>query len=658
MGSSYPYPAALNCEWATSRPARDAFYAQVEQIRLGLDASVPLCVQQWDSLIAVNYAARAAGIKRFNTIADAKELCPTVRLVHVATYANGSAEPAYHDNPSMKDHKVSLDVYRKASTKIMRILSEQGGSSGTFQRASIDEAYLDITDQVNSEILSHDWPAGPRSGHGAESGTAEPLVRWEDDPDTMQAVATAAETRGWADLQLFVGAQVCKRIRRRLFDELGYTCSAGIAHNKMLAKLVSATHKPNKQTVLRSEFVLEYMKTTPVSKIRGLGGKFGNEVVDAFQVTMASDLWEFTEDQLVIKLGEENGTWLYKACRGESDSKVQEVGDANSMGAGKSFRPALRTSSDLRRWIEVLSAEVFSRTLDEFEFSKRWPKTLVLHYRNPTHPASKSKSCAFPPRVYTISPDIVVAKALWLIEHEPNTLPCTRLGLTASKFEPLEDTGAALAKWLKAGAGTKSGDPATFPPPESPSKSGLPTLADPSLSLDHLASTEDLLAEPAETQTHTETPAEIEELARAETSSQTREQMQVDADDRTGFCIACDQCGHLVPADDLSQQEHSDFHVAQALSVPERIVVGRPLGNARGGETASSTTPKRPAARGGGAGSGGKRAKTGRGASKTTGHDPRSGGGGGGGGSSGGGSGGNSGGGAAGHATLMSFWKQ
>nr|KAJ3419167.1 DNA-directed DNA polymerase eta rad30 [Polyrhizophydium stewartii] len=297
----------------------DAFYAQVEQIRLGLDASVPLCVQQWDSLIAVNYAARAAGIKRFNTIADAKELCPTVRLVHgaflaadelghsaealeppagacasargpaplqgargthsrgsglyaVATYANGSAEPAYHDNPSMKDHKVSLDVYRfalvrrvclavgvnrvlitaapscrKASTKIMRILSEQGGSSGTFQRASIDEAYLDITDQVNSEILSHDWPAGPRSGHGAESGTAEPLVRWEDDPDTMQAVATAAETRGWADLQLFVGAQVCKRIRRRLFDELGYTCSAGIAHNKMLAKLVSATHKPNKQ---------------------------------------------------------------------------------------------------------------------------------------------------------------------------------------------------------------------------------------------------------------------------------------------------------------------------------------------------------------------------------------------------------------------------
>jgi nucleotidyltransferase/DNA polymerase involved in DNA repair len=42
----------------------DCFYAQVEQRRLGIPASEPVAVQQWGSLLAVNYVARKFGIKR------------------------------------------------------------------------------------------------------------------------------------------------------------------------------------------------------------------------------------------------------------------------------------------------------------------------------------------------------------------------------------------------------------------------------------------------------------------------------------------------------------------------------------------------------------------------------------------------------------------
>ncbi|KAJ2451939.1 N-acetyltransferase eso1 [Coemansia sp. RSA 2424] len=42
----------------------DCFYCQVEQLRLGIGPDVPLAVQQWQGLIAVNYAARARGVKR------------------------------------------------------------------------------------------------------------------------------------------------------------------------------------------------------------------------------------------------------------------------------------------------------------------------------------------------------------------------------------------------------------------------------------------------------------------------------------------------------------------------------------------------------------------------------------------------------------------
>ena len=34
------------------------------------------------------------------------------------------------------------------------------------------------------------------------------------------------------------------------FVSAGYTCSAGIACNKLMAKIASAMHKPNQQTVI------------------------------------------------------------------------------------------------------------------------------------------------------------------------------------------------------------------------------------------------------------------------------------------------------------------------------------------------------------------------------------------------------------------------
>ena len=63
----------------------DCFYCQVEQKRLGIPREVPCAVQQWAGLIAVNYAARAAGITRHMRVQEAMLKCPNLRLVHVQT---------------------------------------------------------------------------------------------------------------------------------------------------------------------------------------------------------------------------------------------------------------------------------------------------------------------------------------------------------------------------------------------------------------------------------------------------------------------------------------------------------------------------------------------------------------------------------------------
>ena len=58
----------------------DCFYAQVEHNRLGISRDEPLAVVQWEGLIAVNYAARAAGITRHDRATTALQKCPQIRL--------------------------------------------------------------------------------------------------------------------------------------------------------------------------------------------------------------------------------------------------------------------------------------------------------------------------------------------------------------------------------------------------------------------------------------------------------------------------------------------------------------------------------------------------------------------------------------------------
>lgn len=131
----------------------DAAYAQFEASRLGLDATVvPIAVQQWQGLIAVNYPARDAGVSRFESIPEALKKCPDLHLVHVATYAHGINRAEYHENPQPETHKVSLDPYRRESTKILTIFKKTC-PLGAVEKASIDESYFDLTIEVRKLMI-------------------------------------------------------------------------------------------------------------------------------------------------------------------------------------------------------------------------------------------------------------------------------------------------------------------------------------------------------------------------------------------------------------------------------------------------------------------------------------------------------------------------
>lgn len=66
-------------------------------------------------------------------------------------------------------------------------------------------------------------------------------------------------------------------------------------------------HKPNQQTILPHTSVADLYKTLPISKIRGLGAKFGVYVMDELNVKFMTDLYKFNEKELQQKFDTKTG---------------------------------------------------------------------------------------------------------------------------------------------------------------------------------------------------------------------------------------------------------------------------------------------------------------------------------------------------------------
>ncbi|KAJ1887757.1 N-acetyltransferase eso1, partial [Kickxella alabastrina] len=355
---------------------RAIIHIDLEQLRLGISDDVPLAVQQWHGIIAVNYAARAYGVSRSDSAKEARLKCPDIRLVHVAAFTGGSGAPTYHANPQQSTHKVSLDAYRRASRRIMEVVRRH---CPDMRKASVDEAYLDASNVVKDHVL-RDYDRGMLQWDAERPNT--PVVRWtakayeaeaegkgkgrgphEGEASLgVQVGEPAEESRGWADLQLRYAAAFALSVRQAVHRDLGFRSSAGIAHTRALAKIGSALHKPSQQTILRHSQVAAFLADFPIVRIPSLGGKLGGLLESAFDARTAGDLLQYSLVQLEAKLGRAQAAHAYALCRGIDDSAVMRGseggGEAAAGGEGaqtltsaKTFlRQPVRLLRDLDRW--------------------------------------------------------------------------------------------------------------------------------------------------------------------------------------------------------------------------------------------------------------------------------------------------------------------
>ncbi|KAL2758343.1 hypothetical protein ACRALDRAFT_2098507 [Sodiomyces alcalophilus JCM 7366] len=418
----------------------DAFYAQCEMVRLNIPENQPLAVQQWQSLIAVNYPAREFGVSRHCTVADAKKLCPYLVTQHVATWREGDDKWAYRKDAAanIASDKVSLDPYRLQSRKILQLIKESLPSHlQRVEKASIDEVFCDLSAQVHSILLERfpELTRPPPHGDLAERLPRPPVVALDWMADALVDLDEDAESQDpdWDDVAILIGSEIIRAVRTRIREKLRYTCSAGIANNKLLSKLGSAHKKPNQQTVIRSRAIQHFLSDLKITKIRNFGGKLGDNVTSAFGVETVRELLPTTLDQMKSKLGDETGTWVYSTIRGVDHSEVSSRTQIKSMLSAKSFRPAIRTVEQATPWLRIFAADISAR-LDE-EDSRRRPKTMNLHHRHGGQ--TKSRQAAIP-QGKALDAQLLFDLARTLLNQilsEGNVWPCMNLSLSVGSFE-------------------------------------------------------------------------------------------------------------------------------------------------------------------------------------------------------------------------------
>lgn len=376
----------------------NAFFAQCEQIRLGRSITDPVVCAQWNSLIAVSYAARKFGIGRMDTIKSAKEKCPNLVVGHAAVFKKGETHWQYLDGPPNQAlHKVSLDPYRRELRKIMKILARE---CDLVEKASVDECYLDLGRLVYGKLMEN-FPAL----HDLES---EILLRvpselpvslqWQGEiiqteqenpegdgeavkvPNTEENITLFDITkqkkdpsiRDWDDVCMLVGSQILRKIRQDVYDELKYTTSGGLASTKTVAKLAGGYVKPDYQTIIRPRLMFRFFESFQLTDFTMMGGKAGEIITEKLAVPLDVNSISFIREnytlaqiktELPVDLPSEK---IFELVRGIHHQEFKPRTAVKSMMSRKNFlgKHPVDTMADAYDWVRVFVGDLYGRLVE------------------------------------------------------------------------------------------------------------------------------------------------------------------------------------------------------------------------------------------------------------------------------------------------------
>lgn len=331
----------------------DAFYASVEQRDEPSLRGKPVAVGGSSGrgvVAAASYEARVFGVRSAMPSARAAKLCPDLIF-----------------------RKPRFEVYKEVSRQIRAIFLDY---TPHVEPLSLDEAYLDVTDDVR----------------GIGSAT-----------------------------------RIAELIRKRIRADTGLTASAGVSYNKFLAKIASDQNKPDGLCVIRPGAGATFVAGLPVRRFHGIGPR-GAEKMATLGIETGGDL----RNKSLAFLRENFGSladYLYRAARAIDLRQVKADRPRKSVGGERTFERDISSGSALRETLETIIEIVWER----IERSGASGRTVTLKMKfNDFTPLTRARSLARPVAGKAEFADM--AREL-LDSQLPLAKPIRLMGLTLSALE-------------------------------------------------------------------------------------------------------------------------------------------------------------------------------------------------------------------------------
>mmetsp|Transcript_5743 Transcript_5743/g.15848 ORF Transcript_5743/g.15848 Transcript_5743/m.15848 type:complete len:665 (-) Transcript_5743:38-2032(-) len=247
-----------------------------------LEKAGPLVLWQFNDVICISPEAKAAGVRKHMRPTEAFALVEGIGGHMVHAYCRKWPGP-----------RVWYGAYNQASRRVFSWLQAQLSAKlhgkFTLERASIDEAYIDVT----------------------------------------------AHTGG--DIEL--GGSIAKELMLELERETGIRASVGVARNRLLAKLASIAAKPPADGLFvvsaaegdGSRSAQDLLARTPAPKLPGLGGRADD--LARLGLSTAADLQRLPAEAWRAQLGfgAEAAARLARFSRGHDDDPVRAADPKKSL---------------------------------------------------------------------------------------------------------------------------------------------------------------------------------------------------------------------------------------------------------------------------------------------------------------------------------------
>ncbi len=200
---------------------------------------------------------------------------------------------------------VEHEYYDQISDRVMQIFR---GYASSLEQVSVDEAYLDVTEQVEGSF---------------------------------------EKAREYA-----------QKIKADVKNQVGITFSVGVGPNKLIAKIACDSQKPDGLTIVKPQEAQNFLAPLPINCLLGVGKKTSAKM-EQMGIETIGELSEYDVQGLISIFGKTLGIYFHNAANAIDNEPVQEQGEAESISRIGTLKQNTRDLEFILEKTDELTEDVF-----------------------------------------------------------------------------------------------------------------------------------------------------------------------------------------------------------------------------------------------------------------------------------------------------------